>query len=315
LRVLIVYNPRSGRGRAERLALRAEAALARAGRFEVSCLAVGPGAEMPPGVLGGCDAAVVAGGDGTVHHLAPALMAARTPVYHLGAGNQNLLARELGMRSRPAVLLAALSGPPRAIDVGQTASPGACGHFLVMCSFGPDASVVHRLDRSRTRASGHIAYAAPILAELLRPCLPRLCITVDGQRLVEGIPGILVVANSRQYALRIDPAARASVSDGLLDAVFLPCSGRLQSLAWAGRCRIGRHLGHPRVLYRQGREVVVESDRPVPFQADGERPRGGGILHGSMSLTASPGALRVLAPASTGHPAQAEYNADPRSRR
>ena len=83
---------------------------------------------------------------------------------------------------------------------------------------------------SRRARVDFISYARPILAELLSPSFPVLTVTADGRRLVDEEPGMLVVANSRQYACGSIRRC-ASMTDGLLDGL-LPCRSRTRVVAW-----------------------------------------------------------------------------------
>lgn len=299
MRVIVAHNPRSGRGRAARIAATAAAAL-RAEGMEVEDLPIGPQADA--GELrrrfGASRAVFAAGGDGTIHHLAPLLMETGTPVYHLPAGNENLFARDFGMTANPEAIrrAAALTTHTR-VDTAEFAMNGARGGFLLMAGFGPDASVIHRLAAARTRAIGHRAYVMPVVQELISPNFPSLTVRADGEEIVARTRGILIIANSRQYALRVDPALRASVIDGLLDIVFLPCASRAGALRWALRSRLRRHDSALGAVYRQAREITVESPSAAPFQLDGECPGGGraGRLAGPMTIRVRPASLPVLA--------------------
>jgi diacylglycerol kinase family enzyme len=301
VRVIVAHNPRSGSGRAAAIASGVARAL-RAHGAETVGVPVGPGAGTAEllRALAGADAAFVAGGDGTVHHLAPVLMQSGTPVYHLPAGNENLFAREFGMSAQAAAAVGALSvGRHARMDTGEYSLEGRTGHFLLMAGFGPDASVIHRLAAARTRAIGHRAYVVPVLKEVARPRFPRLTVRADGDEIVRAEPGMLIVANSRHYGLRIDPAHRASVLDGLLDVVFLPCASPARAVWWLLRSRLRRHERGPGLVYRRAAAVTVEASEPAPFQVDGECPHGehAGLLRGPISIRVRPGSLSVLAPA------------------
>jgi diacylglycerol kinase family enzyme len=116
---------------------------------------------------------------------------------------------------------------------------------------------------------------------------------------------MVVVANSRQYGFRFDPAPIASMSDGLLDVVYFPVRSRLSFAATAFRTRLRRHLGGTGVIHRTGRAVRIECDPAQRYQIDGdaalhaqcesgERPRDACLTPLTISLR--PAALRVLAP-------------------
>jgi diacylglycerol kinase (ATP) len=299
VRVIVAHNPRSGRGRAARIAASAAAAL-QADGHEVDPVEIGPGVERAGLVarFRAAEAVFAAGGDGTIHHLAPLLMETGTPVYHLPAGNENLFARDFGMSASPeAVRRAAALGRHTRIDTAEYALNGTRGMFLLMAGFGPDAWVIHRLAAARTRAIGHRAYIVPVLQELMSPNLPRLTVHADGEEIVRDGRGMLIIANSRQYGMRVDLAHRASLTDGLLDLVFLPCASRAGALRWTVRARLRRHETARGAIYRQAREIRVESPIPVPFQLDGECPGGdhAGNLRGSMTISVRPARLAVLA--------------------
>lgn len=317
MRVVLLVNPSAGAGRGARVVARAEDAL-RARGAEVERLEVARSAGSVAAIahraapsfdarmdeaLARADALVVAGGDGTVHHALPALLRAGVPVYHLPLGTENLFARQFGMGTDAALLARTVvergATPPAGVDVGvierddQThdAAPRSLARpFAIMLSFGPDASVVHRLAAVRRGPISHASYIGPIARELTNPCVPRLRVVVDGRVLVDGQHGLLVVANSRQYALRIDPAHDARVDDGLLTCAFFPALGGLGAAWWLLRSRL-RRAGEAIRANGQCVEVSpISSDAPA--QVDGEALVRD--ARGIVRLRVLPGALRVL---------------------
>ncbi|MFI4897129.1 MAG: diacylglycerol/lipid kinase family protein, partial [Phycisphaerales bacterium JB059] len=205
MRVTLLVNPRSGRGRAARIAETIDQAL-RARGHATDRITVGEAPDPDAERLAGSGAMVIVGGDGTVHHAAPRAVEARVPIYHAASGNENLFAREFSMSPSPERVLSALErGTTRFVDQGVCNGVG----FLIMGSVGPDASVINRLSDSRRRPSGHGAYLRPVLAETLSPRIPQVRVWVDGRELGPARRGMVVVANSRQYALRVDPCHEA----------------------------------------------------------------------------------------------------------
>jgi diacylglycerol kinase (ATP) len=283
VRVLMLANRRSGTGGAARLAGRLADALRNAGhRVEVS-----DPAEAD--LNGSAEVVVAVGGDGTIHHALPGLVDRQLPVFHAPGGNENLFARQFGMGRSPEALVRALERPRllRA-DVGLVGRRP----FAIMVSVGPDAGVIHRLHEGRSRATGHAMYLGPTLRECLRPHLPRLRILVDGRELVGPTRGFVVVANCRRYALGLDPARRADMTDGLLDVVFFPASSTAGALVWLARCVAGdpARWGAPGAA---AAEIRIEALDRAPWQVDGEA--GGWIEPGGvLTLGVSPGALSVV---------------------
>jgi diacylglycerol kinase family enzyme len=297
LRVVLVYNPRSGRGRALGAAQTFARALADRGH-ETSLVE----ADAEAGARSGrrdAGALVIVGGDGTLHHAVAALLdddhaGPPPPLYHLPLGTQNLFARELGMTADPRRLDGLLAaGRPRTLDEGvSNARP-----FLHMCRVGPDAGVHARLhagasEGGRRRPISHRSYIGPIARELVHLKMPVLSLSVDGIPVVDHKAGMAVIGNSRCYAMRFDPAARASMSDGLLDTVFYPARGRASIVGWGIASRLGCHTRVRSLLYRTGTRIEISSDGPTPYQLDGE------LFHapqGRLCVSIRPGALRVWA--------------------
>ncbi len=241
---------------------------------------------------------ICVGGDGTVHHALRDAMAAGTPVWLLPQGTENLFAREFGMRGGIDGLVAALRGGRVVeVDVGLTRPvrdglPGPDRHFAVMASLGPDASVIHRLAAVRRGPISHADYVMPSLAEAFQPALKPMTVEVDGRVVVGALRGLLVVANSRQYAVRIDPAANASVRDGLLDVVFLPADSTPRVLLWALQARLRRLEKDRAAVIARGRRIVVHAPG-VPSQLDGEAHLPDA---GTLEFALAGRRLRVLTP-------------------
>lgn len=288
MQVLLIYNPRAGRGRGESAAAEVRQALAAAGHTVTLQLAgpePHPSAPAHPPEL-----VVVVGGDGTLHYTVDRLVPRRAAVYHVPLGTENLFAREFAMKADPARVVEAIRAwRVRDIDVG------VCNgrRFTLMASVGADAGVIRRLAARRKGAIRHHHYAAPVIAELLRPTIPRLSVWVDDKLLVERKLGMVVVANSRQYALRIDPVRLADVADGVLDVVVLPASTSLGLLARVAGSRLG--WPGPGVIRGRGQRVRVRAEGlKLCAQIDGET--GPAAAAGGLDLDfgLEPSALRVL---------------------
>lgn len=301
LRVILVFNPRSGRGLALGATRRFADALSGLGH-ETRVLEAGTGEGLYAATRG-ADALVVAGGDGTLHHAVAELMQAQPEaqpddlpgLYHLPLGTENLFARELGMTADPRRLHGLLSERrPRTLDVG------ICNGrpFVLMCSVGPDSGVLARVHAAaskdgRRRPISHRAYIVPMIEELFALKLPVLSVSIEGESVIRERAGMLVVGNCRRYAMRIDPAVRASMSDGLLDAVFFPARGRAAILRWALASRLGWHTRLRSLFYRTARRIEVSAGgRPIAFQLDGELFD---APDGRLSISVLPDVLRVWA--------------------
>jgi diacylglycerol kinase family enzyme len=138
---------------------------------------------------------------------------------------------------------------------------------------------------------GHLAYLAPIAEELAEPCIVPIMAWVDGRRVVDAQPGLIVAANIRRYGFDLNPARDAHPSDGLLDVVFIPAASP-GPLFLAGACaRLGRLDRVPGVVTARGQDVRLEAPGGLA-QVDGEALH----LATPMNLTLAPRALSVLTP-------------------
>ncbi|MHC5002921.1 MAG: diacylglycerol/lipid kinase family protein [Planctomycetota bacterium] len=293
MRILLLANPVSGRGRALAAARAAAGRLAAAGH-DTMLEHTRPGGDIQwlRPRLEGCELLVVAGGDGAVRTACVATAGSRVPIYHLPYGTENLFSRDWGMDADAGTLMRAIRrGRVVRTDLGH-----ADGHaFVLMVSVGLDAEVIDDLASGRRGAIRHRHYAGPIWRQWRRWRPPELQVTVDGRRIDDGRRGMVIVGNSRQYAMRLDPALRADPADGRLDVVFLPMRSRWSAIPWAVAMRCRRHVRSPRLTYVSGSSVSIAADEPFRYQLDGERPDGGKQVR-RLDVTLEAGAVSVLVP-------------------
>jgi diacylglycerol kinase family enzyme len=270
VRVHLLYNPKAGAGRAEAAARAIVAPLEQAGHEPaLGASRLEPSEGWLDPALRDADVLVVIGGDGAMRLAAASAARTETPAYHYPLGTENLFSREFAMRATPAALLAAI----RAHRVEHADIGVANGRlFLLMASVGYDAEVIDDLSARRTGGITHLAYAGPLLRQLARWDPAILTVTADGEVLCEDRPGVAIVANSRQYARRIDPARRASMTDQQLDVVVFPTPTRRALVSWLLSCLRGRHLDDPRLVYRTATQIEVRTPAPRHYQLDGDPP-------------------------------------------
>lgn len=318
-RVILLFNPVSGSGRAARLADEARRHLAALGHDVVPAATRREDPrEWLPALLADREVAVVVGGDGALRLTLGCLaeVSDRLAVWHHPAGTENLFARAFRMEASPETLAAALAAfRTSRIDLGTfTARMGGQGSsderplqqpfanqpFSIMASTGFDAAVVHELTARRRGAITHWSYLPAILGQLRRWRAPEIHIALDGQPERPLGRGVLIVGNLGEYGFRIDPVRMADGRDGILDGVFLPASGGISALAWGPRFLLTRTVlnremvGLPRFRCRS---VRVRTSEPAAWQSDGD-PVGSQPLI-EVELGVQPAALQLLLPPET----------------
>lgn len=218
-------------------------------------------------VSGRFDAIVAAGGDGTIRHVASALLGSDTPLGIIPVGTGNVLAHEIGLAPTPAAILAMLRG-------GAVANV-VCAHangqpFLLWVGAGFDARVVGSLDQRLKSRIGKVAYAGPLLGALVRP-IDRLTLTVDGHR---HEASWVIVANARHYGGRFVLAPRARLTERGLEAILFKARNRSELLGQLMSLVLGRlharaeHGGDVQMLPCS--RVTIAAHHPVPTQIDGD---------------------------------------------
>jgi len=286
--VVILHNPRSGSGQAQTNADAAAKTLKNA-NIPITRRTIGSDPSLDANALENARALIVVGGDGTVLRAAPPAIQANCPLYHLPTGNENLFARAFNMTSDPQAIL-------RAVEKNQTTRAAVATletnetttDFLLMASLGPDAGVITRLANIRNRPTGHRAYTRPILAEIFKPTLPHLTIKADNQPLVQNRQGWVIIANARQYALRLDPVQNADITKPRLDLVFMPAATSLGSALALLRAR-----HRPKSFtYAQATSIKITTDSPTPCQIDGESSP----PTSNLTITTKPETLPILLP-------------------
>lgn len=297
MKVLVIYNPHAGGGRARRLlpairrylsekAIAAEFLLTEA-RGHATTLA--EQSDLTP-----FDAVVAAGGDGTLFEVLNGVL--RNPGTHKPAlglipnGTGNAFMKELGLRTsdwRKAIDIIALN-KARTIDVGRLQAQGQTWHFLNIVGMGFIADIA--ATAVRLKWLGNSAYTVAVLLRLPWLKAQRLSLDIDG-KLVEREGVFVEVANSSYTGTSFLIAPKARLDDGLLDVVLLKRISRIGLLRLFRTVFDGSHLRHPQVEYLQVRSITVTEPIPGQLVPDGE------ILGRSpASFECLPGAVRFLWP-------------------
>lgn len=221
----------------------------------------------------GCDALFAAGGDGTVNEAINGLASAADALDHvvvgiipLGTGND--FAAALGLPAEPdAAIDVLLRGREQRVDLGEVN-----GRVFVNTSGG-----------------GFIAEVSEAVTPQLKTIVGRLAYLIGGaQALMEFDPvGATIVfepggerVQRRLYTFAVcnSPsigggrliAPDAVIDDGLLDVCLIDAMSAVEFVALARRVADGDHVNDPRVLYRRARSLLVELDRQIKINTDGE---------------------------------------------
>ena len=268
----IIYNPISGRGEAHTLASQIEARAKTQGLDAFLCESQ---ASYEPHVIDGifssCRAVVVCGGDGTLSTLLPYLAKNKTPVYMVPAGNESLFARGFQMSNHPDQVVAALLARKTSAHYFGTVNGRP---FFQMVTVGFDAEVVKRIGAHRHGPINHATYAFFALRQLAVFRASSLVLQVDGMTVIDNESGYLVIANEREYAMRVPVAPMADSLQAKFVAYFYPYQTGLSYLRLLASFITGSHkqLGPARVVSGVDFSIAGGSGaiKSVAVQADGD---------------------------------------------
>lgn len=286
-RFLIVFNPAAGHAR--RQPVDSIVATLRSKGHDVDIHETrGPGDAMTalPGMAGGYDVVVAAGGDGTVNEVINGLEG--QPDITLGlipCGTTNVLATELGLPGSPEKIAAVLAG-------GQTRliHPGSVNgrRFGMMVGVGYDAWVVEGVDAALKKKIGKLAYVLSMLRELRRFGQQRYLLELDGQ---PHEAGSAVLTLGRHYAGSYILARDARIDRADMDVVLVQTKSAAAFLLMLFALPLGlaSRLPFMKTVKAKTARISLVGGTSETLQADGDIA---GTLPATVSVSTS--ALRVL---------------------
>jgi YegS/Rv2252/BmrU family lipid kinase len=229
----------------------------------------------------------VCGGDGTLNESVNGLAGSDTTMGVIPAGTVNLWARELHTLKPPLdSVQSAVLGERRRIDLGKAGDR----YFLLMASYGVDASVTHHVSPRVKGYMGATAYGIAAAKEALTFSPVPIEVTLDNE--VRWMQVLMVLAgNTQLYAGFAKVAPDAKVDDGLLDVCIYQGRGKPEILAHATRTLFRLHTRSRNVVYRRVKRLHLAWEQPLPLQLDGDP-----YPASPSEIVAVPAALSVLVP-------------------
>jgi diacylglycerol kinase family enzyme len=250
----------------------------------------------------GFDVVVAMGGDGMVHHVSQGLVGTPAALGIVPAGTTNVVARLLGVPSKPAraARFIASDQPPVPIGVATIVVPRGSiettHHAIFACGAGLDAEVVSRADQDpyRKYRFGSIHYMRTAVGVALGKFAsrkPHVTVATEGY---ETVASTVLVQFRDVYTffgripLRISDSAPAPMTVFTLDRIRRT---RVPQIAFDAV--FGRDLTKIKgaEVWEEVDRLELRADPPMSLQADGESLG----LAEAATIAWSPSALRVIA--------------------
>jgi len=279
MRMLFVVNPAAGAGRTARRWAGLAQLLAHHGLGGEMVMTRHPGeaTEITQQAVGGCDAVVAVGGDGTILEVASGLLAANSTTTVLGViplGTGNDTPDALGLRTEAEAVAALKAGKTRPVDAirirCQQAGAVCERHALSFAAVGIVGELLKQTTPLVKQLFGRrLAYPVGLLRALWSYRPPRMRVRWDGGSREDRF--LFVSASNAEAAgggMKIAPGA--SIDDGRMNLNLIEAVPRLEALRQLRRLCQGRHLPHPRIHYTPAQNLSVESDPPIEVLADGD---------------------------------------------
>jgi len=288
--IRFLVNPASGRGtgRAHLDRIRVLASRHGAG-LVVSRKVADLAAQARRAAEDGVERLLVAGGDGTMHHVAQGLAGTSCALGVIPLGSGNDLAGTLGIPpDLDAAVARALGGEIRRIDLARVGETYCIGYAGV----GFDSEVT-RFANEVKFLRGSLIYFYSVIHTLATFKPPWMKVVYDGG-VFEGKVMFTVVNNLPRFGGGMRIAPDAEIDDGLLDLVIVREVPRAVLLSIFPKVYGGRHVGHPAITMARTRQAEITIDRTMTMYGGGEplRPVEAGE---PVAVEVVPGGLRVVA--------------------
>ena len=294
--LVIIANPRSGRGRVEAALPEIERILQDQGLAYRVVRTTHPGHATQAArdaLRAGERYLVAAGGDGTVHEVVNGMiedgrpLAADAVLGVVAAGSGCDFVRSFGLPGDAVQAAHHLAGDRvRPIDVGSiTCADGTTRYFVNIAEAGLGGAVVARAARLSPLLRG-ARYACGFWLTLpgFRPATVRL--DADGQAF-EWRAFNVVVANCRFYGGGMQISPKSQPDDGALD-VLVMTGPKSDAFTTIPKVYKGTHLPHRNIAELPAVSLRIEADPPFPVEADGETlgttPASFGIIPSAIRL-------------------------------
>jgi diacylglycerol kinase (ATP) len=276
MRIAVLANPHSGRGRAPSAAEETVAALLAQGH-EVEALISEEGPEQAAAFARHAaqesERLVLIGGDGTLGFVLNAV-ADPPPLLLLPLGTANLLAHQMRWPRDP-LACARLAAEGRVVRADcarlrlrdEQGAPIERWSFLC-CGFGPDGEIVRRIQEMRSGPIHMHDYAGALADVATRWDAPEQRVTVDGESTGEHRYGI--ASGISVYGTNLWKLGPSEMDDGHWELYLMP-DLTLASAARLATTATWSTLAEARGVERRSlRTLRVEGAERSPVQADGD---------------------------------------------
>jgi len=238
----------------------------------------------------GADVIVACGGDGTVNEIASSLVGSNVKLGIVPMGSGNGLASALKIpKSISGALNVIKNSNSTQIDVGEINKH----YFFSNTGIGFDANVINNYSKTNQRRLGSYLKAS-LLTFFNNPPSLSVKITTESKSL-RLKPFMVFVSNSNEMGYDISLTPKASIQDGMLDAIIVEPLNKLEIIYFGFLLLIKRPQSFKKAHYflTKNLEITNLEKRGVLAQIDGESVQ---IKANQINIQINQAALLVVVP-------------------
>lgn len=296
-KVVVVFNPKGGSARTRAATLLANAFTCIEAAVAVKATTAEPGSACAlarEAISEGVDLVVAMGGDGTACQVAEALLGTNIPMAIFPGGTGNLFARSFSaVPTAEEFVNMIASGEPQPIDMIKLSYADLDGqahdrYFMVALGVGKLSDAVSRTSAKFKRWFGKLAYVVNVGLSCLRIDAPTYRLRFRGNSVSAKAASVLVLNVLPAHMAMMSRGCNAS--DGLMDVGIVGCTNLWQLIKLGYWTVLGRPERSRCYRTVRAAEMVVECDRPVNPNIDGDPSH----LTQKLTMKVVPQAVRML---------------------
>ncbi|MBQ5331558.1 MAG: diacylglycerol kinase family lipid kinase [Oscillospiraceae bacterium] len=274
-KLLLVYNPHSGKGQIASYLARIIDTLTKGG-YNVTAhptQSAGDAYDTVKKYGGEFDTIVCSGGDGTMHEVVKGIMDGghHVPLGSIPAGTMNDFSSSLGIpRYMPDAAKTIVTGKPRYVDVGAFNN----NYFTYVAAFGAFTKVSYSTDQQRKNTFGVLAYLTDAVKEAsenfdlshsYNVTIKANGTTVTGDYMFGMVANSLSVGGIKELA-----GNDISMNDNTFEGIFIKNPANITELTATFNYLIRKEFSAPCFDYFRSDVFDVTCNEEVPWTVDGE---------------------------------------------
>jgi len=142
-------------------------------------------------------------------------------------------------------------------------------YFVNEFQLGIGGEVVKRVSLKQKKLGGSLAIPFGTISSIFSHPNHCLSIKINGE-IIESTSTGVIIANGAFTGGGMNIAPFAKLNDGLLDVILIQELNTFERLWHFSKIYSGRYIKSKKILYRQSKEIIIDSKEDIPMEADGE---------------------------------------------